>query len=104
MEQGRVRHSGARSGSRWGNRGKEHAMALQRSCHCGAIRFEVDAEPPAEVVECNCSYCRRQGRKWWFPPDSQFRLVTDENAVRSEERRVGNEGVSTCRSRWWLSN
>src|SRR3546814_1650111 len=64
-----VRHSVARSGSRWGNRGKEHVMALQGSCHCGAIRFEVDAEPPAEVVECNCSYCRRQGRKWWFLPD-----------------------------------
>src|SRR3546814_7001286 len=58
-------------------------MALQGSCHCGAIRFEVDAEPPAEVVECNCSYCRRQGRKWWFLPDSQFRLLTDENAVAS---------------------
>src|SRR3546814_5309208 len=26
--------------------------------------------------------------------------VTDEDAPRSEERRVGNECVSTCRSRW----
>src|SRR3546814_11002355 len=26
-------------------------------------------------------------------------LIADE--PRSEERRVGNEGVSTCRSRWW---
>src|SRR3546814_11056536 len=25
----------------------------------------------------------------------------DATADRSEERRVGNEGVSTCRSRWW---
>src|SRR3546814_10613110 len=23
---------------------------------------------------------------------------------RSEERRVGKEGVSTCRSRWWLDH
>src|SRR3546814_14787578 len=28
----------------------------------------------------------------WLPPDPQF--------ARSEERRVGKEGVSTCRSRW----
>src|SRR3546814_17860518 len=26
------------------------------------------------------------------------------NAVRSEERRVGIECVSTCRSRWWPSH
>src|SRR3546814_14045893 len=24
--------------------------------------------------------------------------------LRSEERRVGKEGVSTCRSRWWAIN
>src|SRR3546814_14453589 len=24
-----------------------------------------------------------------------------QTGVRSEERRVGKEGVSTCRSRWW---
>src|SRR3546814_16418854 len=30
----------------------------------------------------------------------QFQLTKDR-LVRSEERRVGNEGVSTCRSRWW---
>src|SRR3546814_11214183 len=24
-----------------------------------------------------------------------------ENVIRSEERRVGKECVSTCRSRWW---
>src|SRR3546814_11032782 len=31
-----------------------------------------------------------------------FELDDDRVAVlRSEERRVGNEGVGTCRSRWW---
>src|SRR3546814_19356851 len=28
----------------------------------------------------------------------------DDKAARSEERRVGKEGVSTCRSRWWPYN
>src|SRR3546814_17116681 len=28
-------------------------------------------------------------------------LVADFEATRSEERRVGKECVSTCRSRWW---
>src|SRR3546814_19975740 len=27
--------------------------------------------------------------------------ISAHRASRSEERRVGQEGVSTCRSRWW---
>src|SRR3546814_19740935 len=33
---------------------------------------------------------------WQFPPNFRF----DEATMRSEERRVGKECVSTCRSRW----
>src|SRR3546814_17770040 len=35
-----------------------------------------------------------------FEAGPQFRVAGDE-ARRSEERRVGEECVSTCRSRWW---
>src|SRR3546814_12889180 len=36
-----------------------------------------------------------------YGPEVEYALVTlDVNAKRSEERRVGKEGVSTCRSRW----
>src|SRR3546814_13929158 len=31
-------------------------------------------------------------------------IETYADQLRSEERRVGKECVSTCRSRWWLSN
>src|SRR3546814_6904005 len=34
------------------------------------------------------------------PPDGQ-RIAATIAIERSEERRVGKEGVSTCRSRWW---
>jgi len=30
------------------------------SCHCGRVRFEVDAELD-HVRECDCSVCRRRG-------------------------------------------
>src|SRR3546814_20524801 len=33
-----------------------------------------------------------------FPPESKARM--EQLVRRSEERRVGKEGVSTCRSRW----
>src|SRR3546814_12013477 len=37
------------------------------------------------------------GRPW----NDGFREEIDEEVPRSEERRVGKECVSTCRSRWW---
>src|SRR3546814_20439162 len=34
------------------------------------------------------------------PPSRQGRQIVDPEETRSEERRVGKECVSTCRSRW----
>src|SRR3546814_7982314 len=38
----------------------------------------------------------------WLPPTCGYRLVSEgkDLPLRSEERRVGKECVSTCRSRW----
>jgi len=30
-------------------------------CHCGRVRFEVEAEEDIEVSECNCSICAKSG-------------------------------------------
>src|SRR3546814_2212277 len=37
------------------------------------------------------------------PINSSLRVYTSSDSIpdRSEERRVGKEGVSRCRSRWW---
>src|SRR3546814_10250036 len=49
-----------------------------------------------------CSRCRKRGGLLWFVPRAGLRLTTAdaELGTRSEERRVGKECVSTCRSRW----
>ncbi len=31
------------------------------SCHCGAVRFELESEPIVRGVRCNCSICVRKG-------------------------------------------
>ena len=46
------------------------------SCHCGAIRFEVDAEL-AGLIECNCSTCRRHGFLRWKVPSEALKLKTE---------------------------
>ncbi len=43
-------------------------------CHCGAVRFEVDAAID-EVISCNCSYCTKRGSLLAFAPASDFRLL-----------------------------
>src|SRR3546814_19557452 len=62
---------------------------------------------PADIPHKRCPHMRQNGL-------SNHRLINSELGIltaivpiysrecddRSEERRVGNEGVSTCRSRW----
>ncbi len=34
-------------------------MKLDGSCHCGAVRFSVDACAPVPYLRCHCSICRK---------------------------------------------
>lgn len=49
------------------------------SCHCGAVRYEVDAPADLEVDECNCSICSRSGYLHLIVPKSRFRLLQGED-------------------------
>lgn len=44
-------------------------------CHCGRVRFEVDAPARIEALECNCSICRMTGFLHLIVPASRFRLL-----------------------------
>jgi len=58
-------------------------MPFEGSCHCGAVRFEVDAQPPQQAISCNCSHCRRKGFLLSFFPAEQFTLLQGEEALFS---------------------
>jgi hypothetical protein len=34
-------------------------MHLEGSCHCGSVRFSVDADAPVPFMRCYCSICRK---------------------------------------------
>ncbi len=45
------------------------------SCHCGDVRFEVDADLD-HVRDCDCSICKKRGALiHWVSPEA-FRLLT----------------------------
>jgi hypothetical protein len=44
------------------------------SCHCGAIRFEIETDFP-ELTTCDCSICRRKNALMVKVPERQFTLL-----------------------------
>ena len=50
------------------------------SCHCGAIRFEIDTDFP-ELTQCDCSICRRKNALMVKVHESAFRLLAGAEAL-----------------------
>ena len=50
------------------------------SCHCGAVRFEVEGEILVAEV-CNCSICSMTAYIHWMAPPERFRLLAGEGAL-----------------------
>jgi hypothetical protein len=51
------------------------------SCHCGAVRYDVELEL-GRVISCNCSICKRTGALLAFVPEPAFTLTQGEDALR----------------------
>ena len=58
-------------------------------CHCGRVRFEVDAPAEPVVQECNCSICARTGFLHLIVPHSRFRLLSGEDALTTYTFNTG---------------
>jgi hypothetical protein len=50
-------------------------------CHCGRVRFEVDAPADLVIDDCNCSMCARTGYLHLIVTADRFRLVQGDDAL-----------------------
>jgi len=48
---------------------------IDASCHCGAVRIEIDS-PPETLTQCTCSICRRYGALWVYCTRETARVVS----------------------------
>ena len=51
------------------------------SCHCGAVRFEVELEENATAGRCNCSICTKTAMTGGIVKPSAFVLRSGEEAL-----------------------
>ena len=59
-------------------------MTIHRGgCHCGAVKFEVEAPEDLEVSECNCSICSKSGYLHLIVPKNRFRLLAGEENLET---------------------
>lgn len=68
------------------------------SCHCGAIKLEVEAELDG-LRQCNCSTCRRFGAIHWYVDTKLVHLVDEKRSMTNyvwQEIHEGHCFCSTC--------
>jgi len=66
------------------------------SCHCGNVRFEVDAPENIEATRCNCSICRMSGFLHLFVGHKDFRLISGQDSLTTYTFNTGVAQHSFC--------
>ena len=65
-------------------------------CHCGRVRFEVQADAALEVQECNCSICSKAGFLHLIVPAARFRLLRGTEVLTSYQFNTGTARHLFC--------
>ena len=56
-------------------------MIYTGGCHCGAVRFEVEAKENVICQDCNCSICSKSGYLHLIVPKSKFKLIKGQDSL-----------------------
>lgn len=73
-------------------------MRYHGSCHCGAVRFEVEAPEYIEASECNCSICAKSGYLHLIVPRSKFKLVSGAEHITTYTFNTGVAKHTFCKT------
>jgi len=73
-------------------------MKYPGSCHCGAVRFEVEAPEQVELERCNCSICNKSGYLHLIVPKSSFNLIAGEDSLKTYTFNSGVAQHKFCKN------
>jgi hypothetical protein len=65
-------------------------------CHCGAVMFEANTPDEIELVDCNCTICRRTGYLHLIVSKADFRLLRGEPVLTSYTFNTGAANHLFC--------
>jgi len=66
-------------------------------CHCGRVRFEIEAPAEIEATDCNCSICRMCGFLHLFVARHDFRLLSGDEDLETYSFNTGTAKHYFCR-------
>ncbi len=66
-------------------------------CHCGRVRFEVDAPAAISATRCNCSICTMFGYLHLIVGKEHFRLLQGEDALHTYTFNTGAAKHHFCK-------
>ena len=72
-------------------------MKYQGSCHCGAVRFEIEAPEVIEADYCNCTICSKSGFLHLILPLSKFKQLSGEDTLHSYTFNTGVAKHTFCK-------
>ena len=78
-------------------------MKLEGSCHCGAVRFSVEAHSPVPFMHCHCSICRKTAGSGGYAvnlgADASTLKVRGENHLGTYHAVMREPGKRATRSK-----
>jgi hypothetical protein len=72
---------------------------VKGSCHCGSIAFTVEADVPARLTRCTCSFCSKRGALYAYYEPRQFKVTTPTTHLatyRWNSKQVAHNFCSQC--------
>ena len=65
------------------------------SCHCGAVTYTL-ASTPEQLVDCNCSICRRYRALWAHLPPDKVTLSGDTHSYSYGDKNLAMHRCAKC--------
>ena len=67
-------------------------------CHCGTVQYDAEVDLTKPVIECNCSYCEKQGLLLAFVPGTGLVLTHGEDNLTEYHFNTGKIAHLFCKT------